>query len=71
MQSRISPKRDNPVSVDWSDVPVCQHGNPVPGYCASCELVYEDEPETIPCRYCGNESESGVCDDCGKKWANG
>lgn len=29
----------------------------------------EQEQETVPCRYCGDDSAYGVCDDCEHKWA--
>lgn len=40
--AQITPQRDNPVSTPTGME--CQHGNEVPGYCASCEDLFSPEP---------------------------
>ena len=45
------------------------------GWCSVCEAAMaadqqaeEEEAETMRCRYCGVDAESGVCDACEAKW---
>lgn len=40
----VSPRRDGPVP-DGHGGMECQHGNPVPGVCASCDYIFAESPE--------------------------
>jgi len=60
MKSLPSPHRDYPTHDD-NGILVCQHGNPVPGYCATCDFIFDPTADdTAPMTFAEWEQENGI-----------